>query len=96
MQSAHQLVHTRRPTMNCGNTIARLWIPMIVPPATGPDPLYSTLSSMASISAVEKLRASGVRSSYRPAGLLGLDRHGPMGVDAAREWSGRVLANPYA
>jgi hypothetical protein len=82
-------------TMNWGNTIARLWIPIMVPPATGPDPVYSILSPAPSISAVEydliKLDLSLARE-----GLVGDERrpdHGPSGVEAARACNGRDPAS---
>ena len=37
-------------------------MPMTVPPATGPVPVYSMLSPADSMSAVDQLRAKGVRS----------------------------------
>ena len=72
--------------------MARLCIPMIVPPATGPDPEYSRLSDI-SMSAADQLRVSGVLSSAR-TGLLGCDllvcdRQIPAGCEAERIGTGR-------
>jgi hypothetical protein len=70
--------------------MARLCMPMMVPPATGPDPVYSILSPAPSISAVEY---DLIREdlSFGRAGLAGVERppHGPSGVDAARACIGR-------
>jgi hypothetical protein len=72
-------------TRNWGMTMARLWMPSTVPPATGP----ASLSSWISLSSIERARRSGWRSpSVRTPGC----RYA--GVDMTRACDGRGADGP--
>lgn len=77
----------QRLTRNCGKTIAKLWIPMIVPPA-GFEPSYSTCSLISSISATLKLRTSNAVLSLCCSRVGGFHN---AGVDIALEPIGRPV-----